>query len=115
MLRKSLIFLLSSLLLAGCGNIATDKKLYGANVAYTALTGHIEKYAIDCTPKPKEDDCHANVDKAATVLAEVHPIVVDARKYTGDDIDAAFRELAEANIAAAVAKLTPIAKELGYE
>lgn len=113
MLKKSLILLISSLLISGCG-LSGDKKLYAANVTYTGMVKSIENYAEACNPKPKDDVCHANVDKAAKVLAEVHPIIQDARKYTGADVDAGLRELAEANTRAALEKLLPIAKELGY-
>jgi len=114
MLKKYLILLTaSSLLICGC-SLSGDKKLYAANVTYTGMVKFIENYAKECDTKPKDDVCYANVDKAAAVLAEVHPIIQDARKYTGDDVDAALRAVADANTKSAIEKLFPIAKELGY-
>lgn len=113
MLKKLAILLTSSLLLAGCG-ASPEKARYGAEVGYTAIVKFIEIYAVECDAKPKDDGCHAKVDQVAGILEEVHPVVQDARQYTGADVDAALRDLAEANILSAIARLKPIAKEMGY-
>lgn len=99
----------SILLLAGCG-VNGEKVLYGTEATYAAMTKAIEAYAVDCSAKPLEDECHANVDKAAAVLEEVHPILVETRAYSTE----IARNLHEVNIKNALAKLAPIAKEMGY-
>lgn len=99
----------SVLLLAGCG-LSGEQTLYSAEATYAAMTKAIEAYAVDCSTKALEDDCHANVDKAADVLEEVHPILVETRPYSTE----IARNLHEVNVKNALAKLAPIAKGMGY-
>jgi len=110
-MRKSyaLALAISSLLLVGCG-FTGEQRVYTANAVYAAMLDAIEIYAVDCATKAKDDLCHAQVDKAADVIEEVHPVMQQARQYT----DEASRILQEANVNNALAKLLPVAKELGY-